>query len=197
MYDRLFLSLSLANTTVFHLDMYHSAAAVSVRTLEEQNKNKQRGEIPNQFFHPRWDKRIQNLHIGRFAPGSDNWPAANIETGTKNEQHYTSGLWALLHALSVSTAPGRQDPYAIMEGIHSFVANFFRSATLNTAILAVLSVPSCDEALFIIFEVYCRSCFVPYPFAHRVFNDKTEHLTRHESYKVVFPLSAVSTLKRF
>lgn len=76
----------------------------------------------------RWDKRIANFHIGSFAPGKDdNWPAANIERGTETYvSHYTSGLWSLLHLLSVSEAPMRQNPYAVMEGIASFVDNFFR-----------------------------------------------------------------------
>ena len=56
-----------------------------------------------------------------------NWPAANIETGTKQgTNHFTNGLWALFHALSVSSAPSRQKPYDIMEGISSFVGDFFR-----------------------------------------------------------------------
>ncbi|CAM9711322.1 unnamed protein product [Pylaiella littoralis] len=80
--------------------------------------------------YARWDKRIANLHIGSFAPGKwDIWPAANIENGTPAKEHvihYTSGLWSLLHALSVSSAPMRRHPYAVMEGIHSFVENFFR-----------------------------------------------------------------------
>ena len=79
-------------------------------------------------FRGRWDKRIASLHIGNFPPSEeDNWPAANIETGSdKFVNNYNSGLWSLFHALSVSSAPMRQTPYAIMEGIHSFVFHFFR-----------------------------------------------------------------------
>lgn len=48
-------------------------------------------------------------------------------TGTEaHANHLTSGLWSLFHALSLSSAPMRQQPYAIMESIHSFVDNFFR-----------------------------------------------------------------------
>eukprot|EP00903_Cladosiphon_okamuranus_P005345 g5341.t1 len=76
----------------------------------------------------RWDKRMAVLEIGRFPPtGKENWPAANIET--KSDPYvinYSSGLWSLFHALSVSSAPMRQSPDVIMEGIHSFVNNFFR-----------------------------------------------------------------------
>ncbi|CAM9576869.1 unnamed protein product [Scytosiphon promiscuus] len=76
----------------------------------------------------RWDKRIGNFDIGPYAPTKeDNWPAANIERGTEaGVPNYTSGLWSLFHALSVSSAPMRQHPYAVMEGIRSFVDNFFR-----------------------------------------------------------------------
>lgn len=76
----------------------------------------------------RWDRRIQNFQIGSFVLEEEpNWRGANMQTGTEaHVNHLTSGLWALFHALSLSSAPMRQQPYAIMEGIHSFVDNFFR-----------------------------------------------------------------------
>lgn len=76
----------------------------------------------------RWDSRINNLDIGFFALTKDaTWPAAILETKSeRNVNHFTSGLWSLFHVLSVSTAPMRQKPYVVMEGILSVVENFFR-----------------------------------------------------------------------
>ncbi|CAM9355093.1 unnamed protein product [Ectocarpus sp. 12 AP-2014] len=93
----------------------------------------------------RWDKRIGNFHIGSFAPGKgDNWPAANIERGTETYvSHYTSGLWSLFHLLSVSEAPMRQNPYAVMEGIASFVDNFFRCEVCRSHFMDMYS--TCDN----------------------------------------------------
>lgn len=75
-----------------------------------------------------WDKRIQNLQIGSYVLEEEsNWRGANMQTGTEDYvNHLTSGLWSLFHALSLSSAPMRQQPHAVMEGIHSFVENFFR-----------------------------------------------------------------------
>lgn len=72
--------------------------------------------------------RVDELKIGSFVPVEENnWPSANIERGTeRGVLHYTNGLWTLFHVLSVSQAPSRQKPYDIMEGVHSFVGNFFR-----------------------------------------------------------------------
>lgn len=39
--------------------------------------------------------------------------------------------------------------------------------------------------------VQFRSCFVPDPLAHRVFNDEVGHLKRHELYYTKTPLAAV------
>lgn len=67
------------------------------------------------------------MKIGRFeARDSLSWPAAALETGNSGSYHFTSGLWALFHILSVSQVQSKQEPYAIMEGIKLFVENFFR-----------------------------------------------------------------------
>lgn len=73
----------------------------------------------------RWDERISRLKVGSFPSEGHTWPAANHETG-EVRQHFTSGLWSLFHILSVSQAPKKKEPYVIMEGIHTFVDNFFR-----------------------------------------------------------------------
>lgn len=71
---------------------------------------------------------MEKLKIGRFGPSERmSWPAAAREKRTAlRMNHFTSGLWAMFHVLSVSKAPTRPNPYAIMEGIHSFAANFLR-----------------------------------------------------------------------
>lgn len=91
----------------------------------------------------RWDSRIDNLKIGSFAPVQEfNWPAANIEKGTEREKnHFTNGLWTLFHVLSVSQAPSRQSPYDIMEGIYSFVTNFFRYVTYEILLNVIVYKP--------------------------------------------------------
>lgn len=74
--------------------------------------------------------RTEEVAGEAFDPHPDfelNWPAANYETGTeRHANHYLAGLWAMFHVLSVSKSPTRQKPYEIMEGILSFVDNFFR-----------------------------------------------------------------------
>lgn len=71
---------------------------------------------------------MANFQIGSFPTTKTfNWPAANIEAGTKyGAMHFPSGLWSLFHILSVSTSPTRQNPYSIMEGIYAVVEGFFR-----------------------------------------------------------------------
>ncbi|CAM9676507.1 unnamed protein product, partial [Hapterophycus canaliculatus] len=93
----------------------------------------------------RWEKRIETFHIGPLAPSKeDNWPAANIERGTETGVlNFTSGLWSLFHVLSVSSAPMRQNSYAVMEGIRSFVENFFRCQECRRHFLEMYA--TCDN----------------------------------------------------
>lgn len=90
---------------------------------------------------------MQSLEIGTeevagkaWSPDNPaNWPAANRETGSDPYSvKYTAGLWALFHALSVSEAPTRQQPHEIMDGIHSFVSNFFRFVAFFFLVVMVM-----------------------------------------------------------
>eukprot|EP00752_Nemacystus_decipiens_P001761 g1702.t1 len=122
------LSKDRLGALVSFLDLLSTSFPGKVNRASFRNLATELRRDPGMNDIARWDKRIATFQVGHFPPSEeDNWPAANFETESDpNPNNYSSGLWSLFHALSVSSAPMKQSPHAIMEGIHSFVFNFFR-----------------------------------------------------------------------